>query len=125
MNKQDQWIVIVVICVILIQLLIWIGGYLTNRLAVFTAVVNIVAGLTILIYWLQKAVRIQQFTAESRELIVLMAELGVIAGGILMVLNANESKWLRIFNYLAFGIHLLALLLFLLFMLTFKMKRLI
>ncbi len=125
MSRQAQWIMIVVIGFIATHVLIWIAGYLVNRLAVFTALVNIVTGLTILIYWIQKAVRVQLFIAEPKELLILIAELGVIAGGILIVSNANESNWLRFFNYLAFGVHLLALLLFLFFMLTFKIKRLI
>lgn len=125
MSRQDQWIMIALICFIVIHLLLWIIGYLTNRLAVFTALVNIVAGLTALIYWVQKAIRVQQFITEPREVIVLIVELGVIAGGILIVSNASKSNWLRFFNYLAFGVHLLALQLFLFFMLTFKIKRLI
>ncbi len=124
MSKQDHWIMIVVICFIVIHLLLWIGGYLTNRLAVFTALVNTATGLTVLIYWIQKAVRVQLFITEPREVIVLIAELGVIAGGILIASNASASNWLWFFNYLAFGIHLLALLLSLFFMLTFKIKRL-
>jgi hypothetical protein len=125
MSKQDQWITIVVICCIVIHLLLWIVGYLTNRLAVCTALVNTATGLTVLIYWIQKAVRVQLFITEPREVIVLIVELGVIAGGMLTVSNVSENNWLRFFNYLAFGIHLLALLFFLFFMLTFKIKRLI
>ena len=90
----------------------------------FTAITNIITGLVMLIYWGQKAIRVQRLIIETREIIVVAAELLVIAVGIFVVLNAFNIKWLRFFNYLVFGVHLLVLLLFLLFMLTFKIKRL-
>ena len=90
----------------------------------FTAITNIITGLAMLIYWVQKAIRVQRLIVETREIMVIAVELVVIAVGSFWVLSAFDSKWLRFFNYLVFGVHLLVLLLFLLFMLTFKIKRL-
>ena len=124
MSNKDHWIVAAVIGFILIYGMVFITGYLNGRLVLFTAITNIITGLAILIYWVQKAIRVQRLIIETREIIVIAAELVVIAVGSFWVLSAFDSKWLRFFNYLVFGVHLLVLLLFLLFMLTFKIKRL-
>ena len=124
MSNKDHWIVAAVIGFILIYGMVFITGYLNGRLVLFTAITNIITGLAILIYWVQKAIRVQRLIIETREIIVIAAELLVTAVGIVVVLNAFNIKWLRFFNYLVFGVHLLVLLLFLLFMLTFKIKRL-
>ena len=124
MSNQDHWISAAVIGFIVIYGMVFITGYLNGRLVLYTAITNIVASLTILIYWVQKAIRVQRLIIETREIIVIAAELLVIAVGIFVVLNAFNVKWLRFFNWLVFGVDLLVLLLFLLFMLTFKIKRL-
>jgi len=125
LSNQDHWIATAVIGFIGIYLMVFITGYLNGGLVLFTAITNIFAGLTLLIYWIQKAIRVQRLMLGTREIIVIAAELFVLAAGIFVVLNIFDSKWLRFFNYLAFSIHLLALLLFLFFILTFKIKRLI
>ena len=125
MSNKDHWIVAAVIGFILIYGMVFITGYLNGRLVLFTAITNIITGLAMLIYWVQKAIRVQRLIVETREIMVIAVELVVIAVGSFWVLSAFDSKWLRFFNYLVFGVHLLVLLLFLLFMLTFKIKRLI
>ena len=78
MSKSDQWVSIILVVLIVIHFSTWIIGFVTNKLSYLTAVLNLVAGLSILLYWGQKQLRIQQHYIEPREIIVLSFELLVI-----------------------------------------------
>ena len=125
MSKSDQWIIITVVVFILIHLSIWVVGFLTNKLSYLTAGLNLVAGLSIIVYWVQKQLRIEQHYVELREIIVLCFELLVIGCTVYSFISRQWDNRIRIAQYIFFGIHLAALLLVLIFMLTFKMNRLI
>lgn len=125
MSKSDQWIIITVVVFILIHLSIWVVGFLTNKLSYLTADLNLVAGLSIIVYGVQKQLRIEQHYVELREIIVLCFELLVIGCTVYSFISRQWDNGIRIAQYIFFGIHLAALLLVLIFMLTFKMNRLI
>ena len=125
MSKSDQWVSITLVVLIIIHFSTWIIGFVTNKLSYLTALLNLVAGLSILLYWGQKQLRIQQHYIEPREIIVLSFELLVIGCTVYSFITKQWSNGIRIAQYIFFGIHLTALLLFLIFMLTFKMNRLI
>lgn len=125
MSKSDQWINITVVVFILIHLTIWIVGFLTNKLSYLTASLNLVAGMSIIVYWVQKQLRIEQHYIEFREIIVLCFELLVIGCTVYSFITRQWDNGIRIAQYIFFGIHLAVLLLFLIFTLTFKMNRLI
>ena len=125
MSKSDQWINITVVVFILIHLTIWIVGFLTNKLSYLTASLNLVAGMSIIVYWVQKQLRIEQHYIEFREIIGLCFELLVIGCTVYSFITRQWDNGIRIAQYIFFGIHLAVLLLFLIFTLTFKMNRLI
>ncbi len=125
MSKSDQWINITVVVFILLHLSIWVVGLLTNKLSYLTACLNLVAGISIIVYWVQKQLRIDQHYIELREIIVLCFELLVVGCTLYSFITRQWDNGIRIAQYIFFGIHLAALLLFLIFMLTFKMNKLI
>ncbi|WP_301921745.1 hypothetical protein [Ferruginibacter sp.] len=124
MSKSDQLINISVIMSVLIFVSAWIVGLATHKLPVLTTVLNLVVGLSIFIYWLQKQIRINQHIIEGREIVVLGCELIVIACAVYSIVFKQWNGWVKGFQYIFFGIHLSALVLFLIFMLTFKMNKL-
>jgi hypothetical protein len=100
-------------------------GYFTAKFTYLAAVLNAAAGISIILYWIIRQLQIEQHYFESREIIVLLFEVLVIAAAVFYIATSQKQNWLRVMQYIFFGIHLVTLLLGLIFMLTFKMKKLI
>lgn len=101
-----------------------IAGFIANKSARYIATLNLAAGLTILLYWIQKEARIIQHTIDLRKIIGLCYELGVVGVAVYSIVSNHSYAWVKFTQYIVFGIHLLVLISFLNFMLTFKMNRL-
>ncbi len=125
MGKQDQWIIFILIILILLQCGILIMGSVNHKLANLTGLFNLLAGAVILIYWVQKQLRIDQHYIETREILVLGSALFMTGIAVYSFSTNQWGGWLKIMHYIFFGLNLLALVLFLVFMLCFKMNRLI
>ena len=125
MSKADQYVVFVFILLIVIHLAIGIAGIITGRFLFLITVLNLAAGLSIIIYWLQKQLRIQQHIFEQREFVVLNLELIAIGCAIAFFLTNRYAVFFKAVQYSFFTIHLFILIAGLVFMLTFKMNKLI
>ena len=125
MSKADQYVFFVFILLIVIHLAIGIAGIITGRFLFLLTVLNLAAGLSIIIYWLQKQLRIQQHIFEQREFVVLNLELIAIGCAIAFFLTNRYAVFFKAVQYSFFTIHLLILIAGLVFMLTFKMNKLI
>ena len=123
--SKDQWIPVALVVSILLHVSILIIGLVTRELSYLTTLLNLAAALSIILYWAQKQLRIRQHTLELREIIVLCLETAVIGCALYSITTKQWDTWLRIIQYIVFGIHLSAILFLFVFMLTFKIKRLI
>lgn len=81
--------------------------------------------MLVLFYWIQKQLRITKHLFNTNEIFVACFEITFIASAIYFLVSKKVSNWVVIMQYVFFGIYLLALVLFFVFMLTFKMKRMI
>jgi len=116
---------IILIVLIIIHFSVLTVGIKTNRTGFYLSMWNLVAGLSVLIYWVQKQLLIKQHLFGITEILALVFEMIVIASAIYFLVSKKAGNWVVILQYVFFGIHLLVLVLFFVFMLTFKMKRLI
>jgi len=124
MSRSDQWVNILLAVLVILYFSILIIGLILHKLPVLIPLLNIAVALLIIVYWIQKQLRIDQHFIEGREMLVLGIEMLVIATAIYFVNTAHRYHWLKIIQFWIFGIHLVLLLLFIVFMLTFKMNRL-
>src|SRR6187549_2301466 len=124
MSLSDKRISAVVATVIMIHIAIFVTVLFLPTLSYLTAVVNLVIGSSICIYWIQKQLRITQHIFELREIIALTLEVVVIGCSIYSILLSEQIARLDVVNLFILIVHLLMLLVFLVFMLTFKMKKL-
>lgn len=124
MSKADQWVSIILWISILIHIIVLIVGLTTNKITFLANWTNLVVGLSVLLYWLQKQLRIEYHIFEVREWIVLGIELVVVATSLYLMATKQWSSGIRVLVYIFFGLHLLTLILLAVFLLTFKMKRL-
>ncbi len=125
MSTTDKWITIIVVAIIVIYLGVLIAGIASHKLLSLISLVNLVTAISILVYWLQHQIRISQHIIDLLEIVGLCIETGVITCAALALKRIQYDGWLKIVQYLVFGIHLLALICFLLFMLFFKMNRMV
>ena len=125
MIKSDQSVVIIMGLLILLYLSVWAVSYFTGKLFYFMSILNLASAAAIILYWTVRQLKIQQHTIELRDIVVLGAELIVIACAVYVIAAGNKFNWLKVVQYILFAIHFLLLLLALIFMLTFKMNRLI
>lgn len=124
MSRSDQWISVGAALVIVAYLTVLTISLVYNKTSLFS-LVNIVSALSIVSYWVQKQLRISMHVIDPMEIAILCFEVAVIGLGIYFIQSRQSLAWLPIVNKIVFGIHLLCLILFLIFMLTFKMNRLI
>ena len=125
MMKSDQWVNVVLVVLITIHLSILIIGMVIHKLPVLIPSLNMLVAFAVIIYWIQKQLRLQQHFIDMQEVIMLGAEIVVIATVIYFIKTSNRDYWLKVMQYIFFGIHLTIFVLFLIFMFTFKIKRLI
>ena len=102
-----------------------IVGIKTNRTGFCLSILNLIAGLSILFYWIQKQLRIEQHLYDTTDILLIGFEIVLVAFATYFLVSKKPGNWVLIMQYVFFGIHLLALILFCVFMLTFKMKRLV
>ena len=124
MNKADQWVNIVLWVCLLVHVVVLIVGLTSNRLSFLSAWINLIIALSILLYWVQKQLRIEYHIFELREWIVLGTEVVVAATSMYLIITKQWAGGVRILAYIFFGLHLLVLILMAVFALTFKMNRL-
>ncbi len=125
MSITDKWITIIVVAIIAIYTGVLIAGLAAHKLLSLISLVNLVTAMGILVYWLLHQIRISQHVIDLPEIVVLCIEAGVITCAALALKGGQYEGLLKIVQYLVFGIHLSALICFLLFMLFFKMNRMV
>jgi hypothetical protein len=124
MSISDKQMNMILILVIIIYLAVLVTGLWKHELVNYCSFLNAATGAAIIVYWVQKQIGITQHIVEAREIAVLCLE-GLIAGMAIYAIFASPTPyWLKIMQYIIFGVHLSLLVLFLVFMLTFKMKKL-
>jgi hypothetical protein len=124
MNKADQWVNIAIWACILVHVVVLIVGLTSNRLSFLSSWINLIIAFSILLYWVQKQLRIEYHIFEIREWIVLGMEVVVAATSLYLIITKQWAGGVRILTYIFFGLHLLVLILMAIFALTFKMNRL-
>jgi hypothetical protein len=122
-NPMTNKMIFVLTALNLLHFAVLIVGLKTNQFTFLATILNALIGFSILIYWMQKQFWISQHVFEWRETLVLAAEILVLAAAF-YALNFKNLQWIKILQHLAFGIHWLCCILLLVFLLTFKMKKL-
>ena len=100
------------------------AGFIMHQLLLYTGLLNEIAGLALISYWVWDKMRPLQRVTDCRELIVLLLESLCVAAAVHAAIAAPLSHRLVIVQYIIFAFHAILLLLFVIFMFTFKIKKL-
>ena len=124
MVKSDQGVVIIMLLLVVLYLVIWTIGYFAQKLPLFIATLNIFTALAVVGYWAIRQLQIQQHYFDVREMTLLGIEIIICIAAIYSIASGNKYKWIITIEYAVFGLHLLALVIAVIFMFTFKMTKL-
>ena len=96
-----------------------------HQLYLYIFITNAVAGLLLMGYWIWNKLRPpKRSKTERREIIIFSAEGLFVAIALYALFSGSLNDWLIITQYIIFALHAVVLILFLIFMLTFKIKKL-
>ncbi len=121
----DQWVKITLVLVIIIYLAAWIIGYAAGNLLMLTSFLNLAMGLAVMGYNIVRKLQFSQQSIEGSEVIFFAFEILVIGCALYCIVTRSNHLLPKVIQYLFYGMHLSALILFLIFMLTFRINKLI
>jgi len=124
MSKADSSVIAMVIVLMIGFLLLWIAGLWQHRLLEYLTWLNLLTAAVIIIYWVEHEIRIKQHFPDLKEVSMLAFEISLAGISVYALLSNNVYTWIKIVQYTSFCLHSLALVLFLVFMLTFKITKL-
>lgn len=121
--SNRRLITLVIIC-ILIYLLAFFSTLLNFSQLIFIITLNIITSFLLVFYWVFKQFRIKTHFYELREMAVLFFEILILVSSLYAIYLDVFPKWIAVIEYGFFVLHLIVLILCLIFILTFKIRKL-
>ena len=112
--------IIILIC----HLAIIIIGYKMQKIILLISYLNTVIVIGIFIFWAINSLNIKQYNFELRELFAICLEACILIFGLYTIIGFQDKTYVKVINYIGFGIHLLATTGMLYYMMTFKFDKL-
>lgn len=125
MLKTDKTIMIFLFTAIAVYIAVFIVGILGDGTVKYISIINAITSGSVLLYWLNKQLRNTQHSFELREAIVLSAEVLFTTAAVYTILSNTTNSFFSVLQHLIYGMHFIALLLFVIYLLTCKINRLI
>jgi len=124
-NNIDRRVNAILIFSLCLYAAVLITGLVMHQLYLYIFITNAVAGLLLMGYWIWNKLRPpKRSKTERREIIIFSAEGLFVAIALYALFSGSLNDWLIITQYIIFALHAVVLILFLIFMLTFKIKKL-
>lgn len=120
-NREVKRITIVFVC---IYTFIYLAGSWQQQLLFYLAATNALTSLLAIACWGLRNIRIPPRRPELREIVFLLAEGLFAAGAFHMLAISCAPAWLRWMQYIVYALHFLTLLLMMIFVFTFRIKKL-
>jgi len=99
-------------------------GYILQKTTLFISYLNAVIVIGIFIFWAINSLNVKHHNLEFRELFVLCFEACILIFALYSIIVFHTKTYVKVINYIGFGIHLLATIGMLYYILTFKFNRL-
>ncbi len=112
--------IIILIC----HLAAIIIGYKMQKTTLLISYLNAVIVIGLFVFWAINSLNIIQHNFEFRELVVLCMEACILIFAIYAIRGFHNKTYVRVINYIGFGIHLLATTGMLYYIAAFKFDRL-
>jgi hypothetical protein len=124
MSISNRLAITILVSLIIIQIATGVVGSILDETLRAVTFINAFFSIAILIYRIQHEMRITQHSKDAREITFLCFEVFVAAISIYTTVFVVTNAWVTGIQYIIYFCHLTALILLLIFMLTFKIKKL-
>ncbi|MFT3910829.1 MAG: hypothetical protein QM737_15535 [Ferruginibacter sp.] len=124
MPASNNQVKATIIFFMLIYMAVFLTGLRAYQELELISLINFITSLSILLYWIRKQLRITQHIYELREMVLLGIEILFLGVSVFSFFIHTPGSWTAITAFAIFIIHFVVLLLALIFMFTFKIKRL-
>lgn len=114
----------VMIIIFIFHLATIIIGYKTQKTTLLISYLNAAIVIGLFIYFAINSLNIEQHKFEFRELFVICMETCILIFALYSIIGFHNKTYVKVINYIGFGIHLLGTTGMLYFMLTFKFNKL-
>lgn len=121
---NDIYIKAVIISVLICHLATITIGYKMQKTTLLISYLNTVIGIGLFIFWAITGPNIMQHNFEFREVVVLCMEACILIFALYSIIGFHNKTYVKVLNFIGFGIHLLVTIGMLYFMLAFKMNKL-
>lgn len=113
-----------VIIILICHLAAIIVGYKMQKTTLLISYLNAVIVIGLFIFWAINVLNIKQHNFEFRELFVIGLEACILIFALYFISGFHNKTYVKVINYIGFGIHLLATTGMLYYISTFKFDRL-
>lgn len=120
----DKYVNLVIVLILICHLIAFIIGQKMQKTALLISYVNAIVVICILVFWVNKNLNIQEHYFEFKEVLVLCLEACVLIFALCSIVGFYNNSYVKVINYIAFGLHVLAAMGMLIFMLVFKYNKL-
>jgi hypothetical protein len=124
MKLSDKQVKAVVVCCILVYLLTLVASEFILHTMFYFLFLNALSSASVIFYWITRQLKITSHHFERREMVVLALEFVACIFSIYAMFTNRLTATLIVASYSIFTIHLLALVAFMIFMMTFKITKL-
>jgi hypothetical protein len=124
MTTSDKKVKTILIAGVLIYAITVLFEVSTVHSLSYISGINSITSFLLIFYWISKQIHITKHYFELREVSVLLLEILFFSFSIYQIFFNSFNDWVVTFQYIIFGIHFITLILFLIFMMTFKIKKL-
>ncbi|MFT4847534.1 MAG: hypothetical protein ACI83B_000053 [Sediminicola sp.] len=121
---NDTTVNLAIVIILICHLVCITIGYKMEKTTLFISYLNAIVVIGILIFWVNKNLYIQEHYFEFRESCALCLEACILTFALYSIIGFHNNTYVKVINYIGFGLHLLATTGMLIFMTVFKMNRL-
>jgi len=122
MNDLNISILLTIILACHLAILIW--GYKTRKTPLLIAYFNAAFMIGMLVFRTLKSLKSKQYTFDLTELSIIGLEVVILIFALFYIYSLRNKGYVKVINYIGFGIHLLATTGLLLYISFFKFSRL-
>ena len=99
-------------------------GYIMQKTTLSISYLNAVIVIGIFIFWGINSLNVKQHNLEFRELVVICMEACILIFALYSIIGFHNKTYVKVINYIGFGIHLLCTAGMLYYISTFEFNRL-
>jgi predicted transporter len=121
---SNTFLSLVIVGILICHLVAVVVGYKILKTTVLMSYVNAVVAISVFIFWTNKNLSIEQHYFDIREAFALGFEVCILIFALYSIAGYHHNTYVKVLNYIGFGLHVLVAIGMLLYILTFQMNTL-